>query len=147
MKVKIKTAAEWLLHLPPKYREAVRVARNEYRAEEGGAWDTLYVSLRQMVFFSKSVIIDFKSEDPLWNEIYALIEAGEFKEPWQEAGPQPEPTVYDKYPIGSRWRVEVIVEVEASDPNDRRMPIYIRPTEVGGWLTPCELDKLKPLNP
>jgi hypothetical protein len=147
MEKKTKSAAEWLLHLPPRYREAVRAARQAYRLDDDGAWHLEYESLDHMLYHSKFGGIKHHMQKPLWVELYALIEAGEFKEPWREAEPQPEPTVYDKYPIGSRWRVEVIVEVEASDPNDRRMPIYIRPTEVGGWLTLSELDKLKPLKP
>jgi hypothetical protein len=147
MEVKTKTAAEWLLHLPPKYLEVVRKSRNKYNADEGGAWGTHYTSLGDMLYHSRLGNKCYQRLDPLWDELYALIEAGEFNKPWQEAEPQPEPTVYDKYPIGSRWRVEVIVEVEASDPNDRRMPIYIRPTEAGGWLTLSGLKHLKPLNP
>jgi hypothetical protein len=87
--------------------------------------------------------------DQLWDELYYLIRVGDFKEPWREVEPQPELTVYEKYPIGSKWLMQIGLEVEVTDndPYDKHMPIYVRGDGHARWLTPSELDKLKPLNP
>lgn len=84
MSNKKKTAAEWLLHLPPLFRDAVRESRNEYRLFTKGDWNREQDSLYEMLLWSKEGLSRDHREDPIWDEIYRRIDSGELKEPWKE---------------------------------------------------------------
>lgn len=57
-----------------------------------------------------------------------------------------EPTVYEKYPIGSKWTVELELEVLKHDTRDSRMPIQFRNTFGDNymWFSAAQLPHFKP---
>jgi hypothetical protein len=141
-----KTAAEWLEHLPLHFRKLVKESRNALYEHTNGEWSRLYSSLYEMVLCSKEGLPKHHRLDPIWNELYIRLEAGMYKKMWRKADSQAQESVYKKYPVGSKWIIEVEIEIGLHDKNDKNLVVYCQPKEVGGWLTPSQLDKLKPLN-
>jgi hypothetical protein len=108
-----KTAAEWLLHLPPKYREAVKTERNKYWQEQNGNWEFEYPSLLEMLWGSENGKFYLKKSDPLWVELYTYVELKKFDYPWKEESNSLTDMV-NKPPHYNKGGIECISAIESS---------------------------------
>jgi hypothetical protein len=75
-----KTAAEWLLYLPPYFRKLVKKSLNKYTNYPG--WEKKKISLYEMLFCSKEGLSRDHREAPIWDEMYLRERRGEFDQPW-----------------------------------------------------------------